>query len=108
MQDDESGRLVGAHRVERIEALDRLHRRVQQGVVVGQVLGRGVAPVGEQRELHAALRIGEVVQLQLVGQRRTGAGPGQHRRDDDHRPVFGRDAGRERQPRQVSWVAPIR
>jgi len=102
VQDDEAKRLLAAHGVERIEALDRPHGRIEQRAVAGQVLARRIAPVGEQRELHAALGIGEVVQLQLMGERGTGLRAGQHRRNHDHRPVLGADAGGERQSRQVA------
>jgi hypothetical protein len=102
VQHDEARRLVRGHRVERVDALDGVHRGVEQGGVIGPRFAVRIGPVGEQGELHAALRIGEVMKLQLVRERRAVARAGQHRRDNDHGPVLGRDSVQEGEPGQVA------
>ena len=102
VQQDEAGRFAFVDGIERIQPFDRLHRRVEQYSVVRRVLRVRVGPVAEQRELNPPFRIGEVVQLQQVRQRRARFRLGQHGRDDDHRPVLRRDAGREGEARQVA------
>ena len=102
MQQQEAKRPVRLHRIERVEPLDLVARRGEQCFVAFGVLACGVGPVGQQRELHAAFRIGEVVQLQLVRQLGTRGRPAEHGRYDDQRAVLVGDAGEQCQPRQAA------
>ena len=78
------------------------HRAVEQGAVVGRPLRCRVGPVGQQGELDA---LSPDWRGSAAAGRAPARGPTrlrQHRRDDDHRPVLGRDAGRESEPRQAA------
>ena len=49
-----------------VEPVDGRGRRREELVVAGDVLGRGVEPVGEQGEPKVALAVAEVVDLQAA------------------------------------------
>ena len=76
---------AGRRTVAPIEPGDAGDRRFQQRRIAVDMLGRGIQPVGEQREMQVALRAGEVVDLQMLDlllDRRRG---GQQRRHRDER-----------------------
>ena len=57
---------AGRRAVAPIEPGDASHRRLQQRCIAVDMLGRGVHPVGEQREMQLALRACEVVDLKML------------------------------------------
>ena len=92
MEDDEARRLVRRRGVEGIQPLDLGDRRAEQRGVARLGLAFAVRPVRDERELRMSLGVGEIVQLEVVGELAAALGRGQHRRNRDHRPVLGRDA----------------
>ena len=100
VQHDEPRRAARCAVVAQVECCDRVDGRGEEFGVVRPGLGVGVGPVGEQRELCVRFRVGEVVQLDPVRQFFGGAKAGQHARDHDHHAVLGRNALRQREPRQ--------
>ena len=69
-------------------------------VVAGDVLGRGVEPVGQQGEPQVALAVAQVVDLQAADLGLDVRLAGQERRHDDERPQRGRHAVVELEPGQ--------
>ena len=72
----------------------------QQLLVAGDLLGRGVEPVGQQGEPEVAVAVGEVVDLQAADLRLDLGLAGQQRRHDDQGPQLGRHAVVELEPGQ--------
>ena len=66
MQQEESLRRRRSPRVRAVQAVDSLERRRQELVVARHRLGGRVGPVGEEREAQVAVRIGEVVDLEVA------------------------------------------
>ena len=85
----------------RVERLDLLARRAQDGGVDGRVLPVCLRQVGQQaeRELPTRVAVAEVVFLQPRAERVRVVRGGEQRRDHAQRPPLRRDAPAQRQPR---------
>ena len=92
---------VVGHRMARIGQTDLRHGVRQQRFIAGHMLGGGVCPVAQQRELRVALGVGQPVQDQPVHQAIDSGYVGDQRGDHDHHPVFRRNAVDQRQTRQL-------
>ena len=83
-----------------VEALHALPGLRQQRGVAGQGLGRRVAEVGQQRELHVGVDIGQVADLYALQQGLHAPGPGEHGGDHRQRMGVRGDAFRKIHPGQ--------
>ena len=70
-------------------------------LVLGLVLGRRVGEVGQQGEAQLRVGVGQVVDLEPVGQHRAALGPHQHGGHDHEGGAVGRDALLEITPRYL-------
>ena len=105
VQQDKTRRGTGLSRVLRETRIERVNLpacAVQQGGVGVGVFRGCVGPVGQQPELRAGLRIGEVVQQQAVRQLGGRSRAGQHAGDHHQHAVFVRDAAGQGQAGQVA------
>ena len=101
VQQDEARCLALGGGVAIVELADLCDGGFEKLVVTGDAGCIGIGPVAQQGELRMALRVGEVVQLQVVRQRAGGRFAAQQARDHHHHPVRRRDAFGQRQARQV-------
>ena len=93
--------VFGFQRVARVEFTDLLQRSGQQGSIGCRVRCVSIGPVGQQRKLRVALRVGKVMQLQAMHQITDGSGACQHAWNHHHHTVLKWNAVGQRQAGQV-------
>ena len=85
VEQQEPGASPGGLAVALVEPVDGRHRRREELVVAGDVLGRGVEPVRQQREPDVPVLVGEIVDLQAAHLGIDVRRAGEERRHDDER-----------------------
>ena len=108
MEQQEALAGVGNGTVAPVEAGDPLDRRREEPIILRHDLGGGVQPVGEEREVHGAVRIGEVVDFQAIDVLADLALRGQERRHHDERSQARRDAVAQLEARQRPRAEQVR
>ena len=101
MQHDEAGRCAISFRIAFVEFADLHNGTVEQRLIRIDMLGIGIRPVAQQRELSVGLWIRQEVQLQLMHQRGDGFNASEHRGNHHHHAMLDGNPVDERNARQV-------